>query len=85
VQRTTGYPKSGVISYGDATACDNGSSSTYSVYTLSDLLHFGYAYRGVCIQVKLQLGLARGERIAQCEHVKLITDRSLPVQIDGGK
>jgi len=35
--------------------------------------------------VKLQVGLAHGERIAQCEHIKLITDRSLPVQIDGGK
>ena len=31
------------------------------------------------------MGLARGERIAQCEHIKLVTDRSFPVQIDGGK
>ena len=31
------------------------------------------------------MGVAHGERIAQCEHIKLITDRSLPVQIDGGK
>ena len=31
------------------------------------------------------MGMAHGERIAQCEHIKLITDRSLPVQIDGGK
>ncbi len=35
------------------------------------------------VQPKLQLGI-HGERIAQCEHIKLVTTRSLPVQIDGG-
>ena len=37
------------------------------------------------VQLKLRMGMAHGERIAQCEHIKLITARSLPVQIDGGK
>ena len=36
------------------------------------------------MQPKLQVGIAHGERIAQCEHIKLITERSFPVQIDGG-
>ena len=31
------------------------------------------------------MGLAHGERIAQCEHINLVMDRSFPVQIDGGK
>ena len=37
------------------------------------------------IQLKLRVGMAHGERIAQGEHIKLVTDRSLPVQLDGGK
>ena len=37
------------------------------------------------LQPKLQMGIAHGERIAQCEHIKLVTERSLPVQIDGGE
>ena len=35
-------------------------------------------------QGKLQMGIARGERIAQCRHIKMVTDVSLPIQIDGG-
>jgi len=37
------------------------------------------------VQPKLKVGLAHGERIAQCQHIKLIMDRSFPVQIDGGQ
>ena len=37
------------------------------------------------VQLKLRMGMAHGERIAQCQHIKLVTNRSLPVQIDGGK
>ena len=36
-------------------------------------------------QGKLQMGIARGERIAQCRHIKMVTGISLPIQIDGGK
>ena len=36
-------------------------------------------------QPKLVMGLVHGERIAQCQHVKLITKRSFPIQVDGGK
>jgi diacylglycerol kinase (ATP) len=32
---------------------------------------------------KLQMGMSHGERIAQCEHIKMYTMKSLPVQIDG--
>lgn len=32
---------------------------------------------------KLQMGIARGERIAQCRHIKMVTNISLPIQIDG--
>ena len=30
------------------------------------------------------MGIARGERIAQCRHIKMVTNVSLPIQIDGG-
>ncbi|XP_064397829.1 diacylglycerol kinase zeta-like isoform X2 [Halichondria panicea] len=32
---------------------------------------------------KLHIGLAHGERLAQCQHVKIMTTKALPVQIDG--
>ena len=35
------------------------------------------------LQPKLVMNLAHGERIAQCQHIKLKTTMSLPVQIDG--
>ena len=35
-------------------------------------------------QAKLHVGLAHGERLAQCQHVKIMTTKALPVQIDGG-
>ena len=36
-------------------------------------------------QPKLQAGLAHGERIAQCMHIKLTTHKCIPVQVDGGE
>ena len=33
---------------------------------------------------ELQVGKANAVRLAQCEHVKICTDKTLPVQIDGG-
>ena len=36
------------------------------------------------LQPVLQAGLAHGERIAQCVHIKLRTKKCIPVQIDGG-
>jgi diacylglycerol kinase (ATP) len=32
---------------------------------------------------KLQVNMSHGERIAQCEHIKMHTTKALPVQIDG--
>ena len=36
-------------------------------------------------QSKLQMGNTRGKRIAQCKHIKMVTNISLPIEIDGGK
>ena len=36
------------------------------------------------LQAKLQVNMSHGERIAQCEHIKMHTTKALPVQIDGG-
>ena len=36
------------------------------------------------LQAKLQVNMSHGERIAQCEHIKMYTTKALPVQIDGG-
>lgn len=31
------------------------------------------------------VGLTHGERIAHCEHIKLVTEKAFPIQIDGGE